>query len=81
MPEKTPSLSESILSGLSDAITDIRHKVVEEGYFGRVVTDTPAKCPYVNEGLPPSFEDYRASRDAREPEQARQQDRGRELGD
>ena len=81
MPEKTPSLSESILSAIGDAITDIRHKVVEEGYFGRVVTDTPAKSPYVDQGLPASFEDYRASRDAKEPDQTQQQDRGREIGD
>ena len=29
----------SLLSGIGDAIADVRHKVVEEGWFGRQVTD------------------------------------------
>ena len=29
----------SLLSGIGEAIADVRHKVVEEGWFGRQVTD------------------------------------------
>jgi hypothetical protein len=29
----------SLLSGIGEAIADVRHKVMEEGWFGRQVTD------------------------------------------
>ena len=47
----------SILSGIGDAISDVRHKVVEEGWFGRQVTDAhPAGMPEITapEIHPPS---------------------------
>lgn len=38
----------SILSGIGDAISDVRHKVVEEGWFGRQVTDAnPSSLPEI----------------------------------
>jgi hypothetical protein len=41
MPQ--PSISNQALSGFADAVDDIRQKVVEEGFFGREVTeDGPA---------------------------------------
>jgi hypothetical protein len=40
-PEKK-SLYEEIATGVADAIVDIREKVVEEGWFGRVVTNREA---------------------------------------
>jgi hypothetical protein len=41
MPQ--PSLSNQLLSQLADGIDDVRQKVVEEGFFGREVTeDGPA---------------------------------------
>jgi hypothetical protein len=39
------SLIDDITRGIGSAVADLRHKVVEEPYFGRVVTDGP--------GLPP----------------------------
>jgi hypothetical protein len=33
------SLFEQFTDGVANAITDVREKVVEEGWFGRVVTD------------------------------------------
>jgi hypothetical protein len=35
------SLFEQFTEGVATAITDVREKVVEEAYFGRVVTDSP----------------------------------------
>jgi len=40
MPEKK-SLFEEITKGIADAVTDIREKVVEEPWFGRVVNERP----------------------------------------
>lgn len=38
----------SILSGIGEAISDVRHKVVEEGWFGRQVTDAnPLAMPEI----------------------------------
>ena len=51
MPEKK-SLFEELTKGLADAIVDIREKVVEEPWFGRVVTDR--EVTQVNWGWPPS---------------------------
>ncbi len=48
------SLLDDITRGIGSAVADLRHKVVEEPYFGRVVTDGP--------GLPPD-----ASQPATEP--------------
>jgi hypothetical protein len=36
---KEQSVFEQLQKGIGDAIADIREKVVEEGYFGRAVTD------------------------------------------
>jgi hypothetical protein len=49
MPEKK-SLFEEITKGLADAITDIREKVVEEPWFGKVVTEQ--KVTELNFGWP-----------------------------
>jgi hypothetical protein len=35
------SLFDELLQGMGSAINDIREKVVEEAYFGRVVSDGP----------------------------------------
>ena len=77
----------SIIKGIGEAVTDIRHKVVEEGYFGRQVTPDiqPEVSPYVEQGLPASFEEYRASRDMLQKDQAKTQtqnkDQEKELGE
>jgi hypothetical protein len=39
MPKQT--FSEELWQGLGNAVTDIRHKVVEEPMYGRTVTDGP----------------------------------------
>ena len=36
---KQSSVFEQLQKGIGDAVADIREKVVEEGYFGRAVTD------------------------------------------
>lgn len=38
----------AILAGIGEAISDVRHKVVEEGWFGRQVTDAyPSAMPEI----------------------------------
>jgi len=43
---REPTLYEKIAKGIADAITDIREKVVEEPWFGRVVTERDAAMPH-----------------------------------
>ena len=43
---KEQSMFEQLQKGIGDAISDIREKVVEEGYFGRVVTDKGQGLPW-----------------------------------
>jgi hypothetical protein len=40
------SLYEKFAKGLADAIADIREKVVEEPWFGRVVNERDAAMPH-----------------------------------
>jgi hypothetical protein len=42
---KKQTLSEELWKGLGDAVADIRQKVVEEGYFGRAVTQLDIDAP------------------------------------
>jgi hypothetical protein len=85
MPDiKQGGVLDSIIKGIGEAVTDVRQKVVEEGYFGRQVTpDLPQQSPYAEQGLPASFEQYRASKDAPEKGQSKEQDKGqdKELGE
>jgi hypothetical protein len=62
MPEKK-SLYEELTKGLADAIVDIREKVVEEPWFGRVVNDR--EVTEMNFGWP--------ERPATQPEQGEQE--------
>jgi hypothetical protein len=52
--EKQKSLYDQFVKGLADAITDIREKVVEEPWFGRVVNEH--KVTEVNWGWPQAQE-------------------------
>jgi hypothetical protein len=38
---RQPSLLESLTSGIAEMVSDIRRKVVEEGWFGRATTPEP----------------------------------------
>jgi hypothetical protein len=38
MPEERKSLLDELVSGIGNAVTDIREKVVEEAWFGKAVT-------------------------------------------
>lgn len=82
---KEGGVLDSIIKGIGEAVTDIRHKVVEEGYFGRQVTPDiqPEVSPYVEQGLPASFEEYRASKDTLQKDQTQTQnkDQEKELGE
>lgn len=40
------SIIDDVTRGIGNAVTDVRHKVVEEPYFGRVVTDGPEAPTY-----------------------------------
>jgi hypothetical protein len=40
-------LVDEFLEGIGNAVTDVREKVAEEGWFGRVVTDNIAPAPEV----------------------------------
>jgi hypothetical protein len=43
---KNPTLLETLTQGIINAVDDVRHKVVEEGYFGRETTkDIGAAIP------------------------------------
>ena len=37
--------SDQLWNGLADAVSDIRQKVLEEGYFGRAVTQLDINAP------------------------------------
>lgn len=81
---KEGGIIDSIIKGVGEAVTDIRHKVVEEGYFGRQVTpDIVPQSPYAEQGLPASFEDYRASKDAPQKDTSKEIDKdiNKELGE
>lgn len=43
-------LFDSLLRGFGEAVADIRHKVVEEGWFGRQVTDTTVSAAPADQG-------------------------------
>jgi hypothetical protein len=51
---------DELLAGMGSAIADIREKVVEEAYFGRVVTDSvrPGVAPTAPESPGTSFQEY-----------------------
>jgi hypothetical protein len=44
--EDFKDFSEALWQGLSDAVTDIRQKVVEEPMYGRAVTDGPGQLEW-----------------------------------
>lgn len=53
-----PKLLDEFVSGFSNAIADIRQKVVEEGWFGRAVTppaETAPEAPVERNGLYAAF--------------------------
>jgi len=80
---KEGGVIDSIVKGIGDAVTDIRHKVVEEGMWGRQVTPDaqPEVSPYAAEGMPATFGELRASKDVAPPEQAQEQDKGKDIAD
>jgi hypothetical protein len=43
---KEPTVFEHLQKGIGDAISDIREKVVEEGFFGRALTDKGQSLPW-----------------------------------
>jgi hypothetical protein len=43
--EQSPTLWEQFSKGFADAVADIREKVVEEPWYGRVVTERDASAP------------------------------------
>ena len=70
------SLMEQFGDGVAAAVTDIREKVVEEGWFGRTVTDqTPVSS---TSDTPNSFEEYvqQTTRDAPAPKEEIAPDNG-----
>ena len=65
---------DELYTGLADAVTDIRQKVVEEPWFGRAVTDGPEAPQWPEAGeAEPSFGSSTHTREI-EPDQA-----GREM--
>lgn len=54
---KEPTAFDQLQKGLGDAISDIREKVVEEGFFGRSVTEKGQGLPWPdpNEQEQPGF--------------------------
>jgi len=82
---KEGGVLDSIIKGIGDAVTDIRHKVVEEGMWGRQVTPDAQQevSPYAAEGMPATFGELRASKDVADKGQAQEQDKGqdKDIGD
>jgi hypothetical protein len=77
-------IGEAIVPLVREAVVDIRHKVVEEPWFGRETTKdfyrtfydqqpqrAHGESPYVAEGLPPTFDEYIAQREGRNPAEDR----------
>ncbi len=52
--EKQKSLYDHIANGIADALTDIRQRVIEEPYFGKIVTEQ--KVTELNFGWPQASE-------------------------
>ena len=49
---KNESVFDRLTKGLGDAIADIREKVIEEGWFGRVVNERQPAWPQSREAQP-----------------------------
>jgi hypothetical protein len=65
---------DELLKGIGAGIADIREKVVEEPWFGRVVTEQPPSTPAAeHSAASPSFQDYAREAARNEPREARQQ--------
>jgi hypothetical protein len=77
---KEGGVLDSIIKGIGEAVTDVRHKVVEEGMWGRQVTPDaqPEVSPYAAEGMPATFGELRASKDMPDKGQAQERDKGPE---
>ena len=75
MPKDTDSESfiDNLTAGFGDAVADIRHKVVEEPWYGR---ETTTDSPYAEQGLPKTFEEYVEQNESPQSEQT--QDKGQE---
>jgi hypothetical protein len=61
------SLFDELYKGLGNAVSDIREKVVEEGYFGRVVNERQPEAPQWPEAK------EQMSQEVQAPEQKREQ--------
>ena len=57
------SLYDSIAQGVGEAVADIRQKVVEEGYFGRAVTQLDVDAPQWPEPTEPELGAQEPARD------------------
>lgn len=68
------SLFDTIAAGVGDAVADIRHKVVEEPWYGR---ETTTDSPYAEQGLPKTFEEYIGQCESPPPEKT--QDKEQDL--
>ncbi len=79
--DRRPSLGEFLFSELHQAFQDIRQKVVEEGWFGRVVSPAPVvemdrtDRPVQQRGSPsdrrPGFDELWAPRESEPADQRR----------
>jgi hypothetical protein len=63
---KNETVFDKLTKGLGDAVTDIREKVVEEGWFGRVVNERDGRqaqpaWPQAREAQPEAGEHDRAA--------------------
>lgn len=78
--QQPPGFLDVLFASIGNAIADIRHKVVEEGWFGRAVTRDPRKAhdDFYRPVLPEratSFEEQWAVREAAPTERDRAQER------
>ena len=69
------NLLHELYEGIGDAVVDVRQRVVEEAYFGKVVTEREAETPHWPEAreAEPSFGSHTHTREM-EPDQGRDMD-------
>lgn len=69
------SLYEQLLDGIGNAVNDIREKVVEEPWFGKVVTDSAPDLAHEPASTNLWQDKVRAAREQAEVEPAREPER------
>ena len=72
--------ADELWNGLGDAVADIRQKVIEEGYFGRAVTQLDVSAPeYDSPQWPESQPEPDLGPEPQQPEPEQEHGQGMDL--